>query len=655
MIAHSFLGSRRTPPKASRPRRRFIRALMVSLACAVAGACRGESTTTPATGGISTITVSPQTLTVGVGSSVALEVGLLDAVGQPASPRTVFWSSSDASVARVSAAGLVTAVAPGSVQISATVQGKSAVANVLVAPRAVASVQLSRVELRLTIGERLQLTASARDASGAPLTGRVITWSVTNPTIAVVDSTGAVTGLAPGGTTVTATSEGRIATAAVFVTSVPVASIVVTPASTSIVEGQTTPLRAESRSAAGVVLSGRTTEWTSANAAVASVSSSGLVTGVSTGSTIITATSEGRTATAAITITARPVNGIVVSPAQLSLVTGQVVSLTVQITDALGNVLTGRPVTYRSDNTGVAQVSGSGVVTAVAPGTTTITVTSEGRSASVGAVVSAVPIASIRVTPDQSSLIVGGDTVLSATALDAAGGTLRDRAITWSSGAPSVAAVSSAGVVTAAGVGNVIILAQAEGRTGSATVIVRAPPIASVRVAPANASVEVGGTVDLVATVRDVNGAVVTGRSVAWASSTPAVATVSSAGRVTAVAAGTSTIIATVDGKSGTAQVLVSSPVVQTVGQVVVSPSSATIMSAGPANRTVQLQAIVYADGASGGGILASAPVMWTSNAPLIATVSVTGLVTALAEGTAIIRATSGPQSGTSTITVVKR
>ena len=45
----------------------------------------------------------------------------------------------------------------------------------------------------------------------------------------------------------------------------------------------------------------------------------------------------------------------------------------------------------------------------------------------------------------------------------------------------------------------------------------------------------------------------------------------------------------------------------------------------------------------------------WTSSAPLIATVSVTGLVTALAEGTAIIRATSGPQSGTSTITAVKR
>lgn len=191
-------------------------------------------------------------------------------------------------------------------QISATVQGKSAVANVVVAPRTVASVLLSSVEVRLTTGDRLQLTAVVRDASGAPLSGRVIIWSVGNPSIAVVDSTGAVTALAPGGTTVTASSEGHIAIAAVFVTSVPVASIVVIPATSSIVENQTTQQRTELRSAAGVVLSGRATTSASGNSVVASVSSSGLVTGVSTGSTTITATSVGRTATAAITITARP-------------------------------------------------------------------------------------------------------------------------------------------------------------------------------------------------------------------------------------------------------------------------------------------------------------------------------------------------------------
>ena len=724
-----------TPPSLLR----VVRVMMLVLTWAAA-ACSGDPSTTPTTGTVSTITLSPQSLTLGVGSSVALDVELLDGAGQPLNVTTVFWSSSDPNIARVSSSGLVTALLPGAVQISATVQGKSAVANVVVAPLSVVSVQISSVELRLTTGERVQLTASARDASGAPLIGRAIAWTVGNTAIADVDSTGAVTARAPGGTTITASSEGRSVSAAVFVTSVPVASIVLTPSSTQIVEGQTTQLRAETRSASGVVLTGRTITYSSANSAVASVSSSGLVTGVSTGSTTITTSSEGRTATAAIVVTARPVNGIVVSPSQLSLIAGQTVALAVQVTDAAGNVLNGRPVTYRSDNTVIVAVSSSGVVSAVAPGSTTVTVSSEGRSASVSVIVSAVPIASIRVTPDQSTLTTGGDTVLTAIALDASGAVLRDRTITWSSGSPSVATVSSTGVVTAVGVGTVIILAQAEGRTGSATVTVNAPPIASVSiaptpasltvggaidlaatvrdvngamvlgrvvlwsssspsvasvsstgrvtavaagsstitatvdgktgtatitvspaaigsvtVAPGSATLSIGGTADLVATVRDVNGAVVTGRTVSWSSGTPSVATVSGTGRVTAVAAGSSTITATVDGTSGTATIQVSSPVVQTVGLVVVTPTSATIYFNGSTSRTVQLSATAYAENTSGGGVLTNAPVVWSSSQPQTATVSPTGFVTAIAEGTAIITATSGSKSATSTVSVKKR
>ena len=716
------------------------RAMLLALACAAAAACSNDSSTKPATGTFSTITLSPQTLTLGVGSSVALDVTLLDGAGQPASAGVVFWSSSDATIARVSSSGLVTALVPGAVQISATVQGKSAVANVVVAPLSVISVQISSGELRLTIGERVQLTAIARDASGAPLSGRTITWAAGNAAIADVDSTGAVTARAPGGTTITATSEGRTVSAAVFVTAVPVASIVLTPSSTQIVEGQTTQLRAEARSATGILLTGRAVTYSSANPTVASVSSSGLVTGASTGSTNITASSEGRTAIAAIVVTPRPVNSIVVSPSQLSLIAGQTVALAVQIFDAAGNVLSGRPVAYRSDITGIATVSGAGVVSAVAPGSTTVTVTSEGRSASVNVIVAAVPIASIRVTPDRFTLTTRGDTALTAIALDALGAVLGNRTITWSSGSPSVATVSYNGVVTAVGVGTVIILAQAEGRTGSATVTVNAPPIATVSitptsaaltvggatdltatvrdangntvlgrvvlwsssspavatvsstgrlaavsagssiitatidgksgaaavtvspvaigtvtVAPGSSTLAIGGAVDLVATVRDVNGAVVLGRAVSWSSGTPSVAAVSTSGRVTAVAAGSSTITATADGVAGSATVLVSSPVIQSVARVVVTPTSATIFVNGSANRSVQLTATAYADNASGGGVLTNAPILWTSSRPQTATVSPSGFVTAIAEGAAIITATSGDKSATSTITVTKR
>ncbi|WP_309670006.1 Ig-like domain-containing protein [Gemmatimonas sp.] len=619
-----------------------MHALLVASVSTAPLACGGESSTTPSSGAISTITLSPQTLTLGVGSSVALDVSVRNADGQPTNPRTIFWSSSDAAIARVSAAGLVTALAPGSVQISATVEGKSAVANVAVAPTSVASVQLSSVELRLTTGQRVQLTASARDASGAPLSGRVVTWTVSDASIAVVDSTGALTALAPGGTTVTAASEGRTATAAVFVTSVPVATVVLTPSSTSIVEGQTTQLRVETRSSTGVVLSGRTIAWSSSNASVASVSSSGLVTGVAMGTTTITASSEGRSGSASVTITARPVNAIVVSPSQLSLIAGQAVALTVQITDAQGNLLSGRPVSYRSDSVGVASVSANGAVTAVAPGSATITVTSEGRSATVRVVVSAVPISSIRVTPSLATLTVGDDTALTAVTLDASGAALSGRVIAWSSGSPSVATVSTSGLVTAVGVGSVIILAQAEGRTGSATITVNAPPIAVVTVAPSTVSVDVGGTVDLAATVNDATGATVFGRVVLWSSSVPSVATVSSTGRVTAVAAGTSTVTATVDGKSGTAQITVSPT---PIGTVTVAPTSSTLAIGGTTDLVATVRDV-------NGVVVTGRSVAWTTSAASVATVSSTGRVSAVAAGTSTVTATVDGRSGTAQITV---
>src|SRR5713101_955695 len=83
------------------------------------------------------------------------------------------------------------------------------------------------------------------------------------------------------------------------------------------------------------------------------------------------------------------------------------------------------------------------------------------------------------------------------------------------------------------------------------------PPVASVTVAPPTASVLIGQTVQLTATTRDANQNVLTGRVVTWASSNTAVATVSSTGLVTGVAQGQATIMATSEGKSGTAAIAV--------------------------------------------------------------------------------------------------
>src|SRR5947199_207583 len=75
------------------------------------------------------------------------------------------------------------------------------------------------------VGQTLQLTATPKDSAGGTLTGRTVTWMSGNTSVAAVSSSGQVTGVAPGSATITATSEGKTSTAAITVTTVPVASV----------------------------------------------------------------------------------------------------------------------------------------------------------------------------------------------------------------------------------------------------------------------------------------------------------------------------------------------------------------------------------------------------------------------------------------------
>jgi len=85
--------------------------------------------------------------------------------------------------------------------------------------------------------------------------------------------------------------------------------------------------------------------------------------------------------------------------------------------------------------------------------------------------------------------------------------------------------------------------------------------VASVIVTPSSATVTVGGTQQLFATIKDVNGNPLGGRAIAWVSSNTGVASVNGAGLVTSVAAGSATITATSEGQSGTATMTVTAPI----------------------------------------------------------------------------------------------
>jgi uncharacterized protein YjdB len=159
-----------------------------------------------------------------------------------------------------------------------------------------------------------------------------------------------------------------------------VATVEISPPEATIVPTGTMQLTATPKDAAGTTLTDRSVVWSSSDAAVATVSETGLVTGVAEGEAVITAVSDSKSGTAAITVRA-PIGSIEMIPPSATILNGQNFQLTAEAKDAAGNQLNNRTVTWSSDATAVATVNSSGIVTGVGPGTATITASAEERSA----------------------------------------------------------------------------------------------------------------------------------------------------------------------------------------------------------------------------------------------------------------------------------
>src|SRR6266516_428178 len=167
------------------------------------------------------------------------------------------------------------------------------------------------------------------------LVARVVTWASSAAEVATVDINGMVTGVVAGTSTITAASEGKSGAAVVTVGSVsivPVSAVTVSPATASVPVGQTVLLTATPKNANGNGLSGRVVTWASNAPAVATVDANGMVTGVAVGPATITATSEGKSGTAAITVTAPPASGCYTSTGawQNNSITSQTGSFEIQ-------------------------------------------------------------------------------------------------------------------------------------------------------------------------------------------------------------------------------------------------------------------------------------------------------------------------------------
>ncbi|MCA0374079.1 MAG: Ig-like domain-containing protein [Gemmatimonadetes bacterium] len=324
-----------------------------------------------------------------------------------------------------------------------------------------------------------------------------------------------------------------------------VASVTVVLSSTSLRVGGTLTATADLKSATGALLAGRTVTWASSDPSVATVGPSGVVTGVSVGTAAITATSEGKAGTSALSVVPAPVQTVSVAVSSASLIQGTTATATATLQDDRGQTLSGRSVAWASNAPTVATVDGSGLITAVGVGAANIIATSEGRSGQASITVLPVPVATVLVTLSSNSVAPGGTVQATAIARDASGNALSGRAVTWSSSSPAIATVNALGLVTAVGSGTSIISATVEGRSGQASLTVQQ----AVTAVTFSGSVrqKVGDAYQMAVTMRVADGSIVS-RNVVWKIREAGRASVNQSGLVTPLISGNFTLVAEVDG-----------------------------------------------------------------------------------------------------------
>jgi trimeric autotransporter adhesin len=623
----------------------FVRLAAIAAAClavAVTFACGSDSTSPSGGGALAKIVLTPESSTVALNTTETITAQPENSSGGKVNGITLFWSSNDTLIAKVSQTGVVTPVATGTVLIAASANGiSSAPATVVVGLPTVASITLSPTAVTLRVGGTTKVTATLKNAAGDTLI-RPITWTTSNPAISSVDGAGNISAIAVGTDTVTAAAGGQNAICVVTVTNVPVKSLTLGPANPSVIIGQTTQLTATAKDSVGDVLTGRVVTWTSQSTNIATVSPSGVVTGVAQGTDSIIATCEGITAKIVVTVNPVPASTVIISPNSTTILVGGTLQLSATVTDQNGNAISGATVTYTSNNAGVASVTTGGLVTGVAQGgPVTITGTSTANGTTVTGTaqitVTAVPVAQIVVSPATYTLTATGTVQLTATPEDVNGNPLSGRTVTWSSSNNSFATVNANGLVTTIAAGQVTIFAKIGGVVGDAVITINPVPIKSVTVAPATDTVQVAAGRQLSVTVIDSLNRTVSNPTVTWSQSNNVVASVNSSGFVTGLAAGNDTITATSGGVSG---FNITTVIPVPVSGVTVTPNPSSVVI----NGTTTLSAATNPAGN---------PVTWSSANNGIATVDNNGNVTGVSIGGPIaITATSGSASGSSQLTV---
>jgi len=489
-----------------------------------------------------------------IGNSIIATATALSVRGDTITRYGTSWTSSDASVAVVSSAGVITGVSAGTSTITASIDGVSTSTNVRVIALIPTQLIVAPMAISLERGERSEITAKVLDQFGGTMNSVPVTWESSNANVASVSTTGTIVAVGVGSATITAVTGTLRAQTTVFVTREAVSRVVINvefPSDGFVISSSVTAT-ATAFSVRGDTITRYGTTWTSSAAGIASISSTGIITAVSEGTAVITATIDGVSATTSVRVVAPPApparvpTRIEVVPVATQIERGATTTISAVVLDQFGDVVEGSEFAWTSATPNVATVSNEGVVTGVQLGQTEVVVTSGVlvARATIFVVAEAVNSVVVNVALPTGGLLVGNTATSTATALSARGNVITGFAVVWTSSETSVATVSQTGLITAVSEGRTTISATISGVTGGIEVTTQLVPVASVTLATATTTTYVGRTNQVLPTLLSASGNELTavGRTLTWESSNPAVVNVSDAGVITGVATGTARV-----------------------------------------------------------------------------------------------------------------
>lgn len=395
-------------------------------------------------------------------------------------------------------------------------------------------------------------------------------------------------------------------------------------------------------------------QWAVGNTSIATIDQNGVATGVSPGSTQVTATIDGVSSTpATLNVGDAVVESIAITPANPTVSLGNTVVLS-----AIGTFSDGETgpvsVNWSSSNTGVATLAPatgpSTTATGVSQGGSTITastVNADGDPVSATTTLTVGPfepiLLSLQVTPDPATQPVGRPqqfvaTGTFSTAPGGGGTTTMPATVTWSTANSNVAIIDAQnGVATGQMIGSTLVTATAaNGVSDSATFNVTAPVLDRIEITPPNPTVPVGANVTLFADGVLTNGAS-SPISVTWSSDNTTNATVIAGPATTTLASGLSVGTAVISATNG-----------DVTGQTTLTVTDAEIVALdrvepNPAGVAVGRSRVFTAIASLSDGNEAVFPndeIMWSSSDPDIATIDANGRATGLVEGRVNITAT---------------